>query len=403
MFRIYLASIFTGIVVLGCSSPKPPLAEAPPATVSICKPITDLSVQDYQVFIGTTDAAEKIEVRAHVTGYLKEMNNEIFVDRPGSYIQKGTVLFQIDPAPFKAKVAEAEAQVKITDAEKKLGLADRARIEKLLTARPPAATIEERDKAVAQVDVSQAKLESNQALLEQAKINLDYTKIVADVEGYVSRNMITPGNLVTADQTLLTTIVKPDPMYVYFDVDQNTVERYRRDHDTTSRVKNGGTMPLYLGLELDKNDFPYEGMVNFADNTLNPSTGALQVRGVFYSKDLKKGQKPIEAGFTARVRAAVSPPQKPILVPDRAIGTDQSQKFVYVINSENKVEYRKVTLGNLYNGKDYEQLRAITNGLNGDEQVVVIGLQSIRPGVKVETQVIDPKTLRPLQSAPAKK
>jgi multidrug efflux system membrane fusion protein len=392
-----VACAILSLCMLGCAPRKPPLAETPPPTVSVAKPITNKKVRDYQEFLATLDASETIEVRSRVTGYLKEIKF-----RPGQEVKKNeTELFIIDRKPFEAALKKAEGDVKVAKADRKLALSDRGRVERLLNSKPPAATVEDREKAFAQVEVAEAKLEAFEAVREQAEINLGYTTIKADVDGVIGRNLITPGNIVNADMTLLTMIIKPDPIYAYFDVDQRTVERYRRLHDEKKGDPNqGADIDLELGLEEDGSSFPYVGKADFASPQTNPATGAKQVRGIFYQKDLKKDSKPpakdlipLQPGFTARVRAAVSPEFTPILVPDRAIGTDQNQKFVYVVNAENKVEYRKVTLGGPYP----DNLRAITDGLKGDEWIIVNGLQRVRQGGKVDPQQVDPITEIPLK------
>ena len=374
----------------GCAKPKPPIAETPPPSVSVAKPIADKKERDYQEFLATLDASETIEVRSRVTGYLKEIRF-----RPGQEVKKDeTVLFIIDRKPFEAALKKADGDVKVAKADRKLALSERARIEKLIQARPPAATAEDREKALAQVEVAEAKLESLEATRDQAEINLGYTTVKADVDGIIGRNLITTGNIVNADTTLLATIVKPDPIFAYFDVDQRTVEQYQRRNPVRKKgdSKQGPDIDMELGLEEDGDAFPYRGKVNFADPKINPGTGALQVRGIFDQKDLKEDQKPLQPGFSARVRIAIGPEFTPILVPDRSIGTDQSQKFVYVVTAENKVDYRKVTLGNLYSGS----LRAITSGLTGDEWVIVNGLQRVRPGGKVDPEQVDPLTELPI-------
>lgn len=333
----YGALVASGLTNTGCAKPQPPIAETPPpsASASVAKPIINKKERDH-----------------------------------------------------------ADGDVKVAKADRKLALSERARIEKLIQARPPAATVEDREKALAQVEVAEAKLKSLEATREQTEINLGYTTVKADVDGIIGRNLITTGNIVNADSTLLATIVKPDPIYAYFDVDQRTVEQYQRRNPNrkTGDPNQGADIDLELGLEEDGDAFPYIGKVNFADPKINPSTGALQVRGIFYQKDLKKDQKPLQPCFSARVRVAIGSEFTPILVPDRAIGTDQSQKFVYVVTAENKVEYCKVMLGNLYTGS----LRAITYGLTGDEWVIINGLQRVRSGGNVDPEQVDPLAELPI-------
>ena len=369
---------------MSCSPRTVKLVDTAPPEVSVARPIMNRFVTDYEEFLATTDAAEMIEVRSRVTGYLVECKF-----RPGQDVKKNDPLFVIDPRPLAAALKKAEADVKVARADLKLSTTELKRIARLLQARPPAASQEDRDKAMAQEEANQAKLEALEAVRDQAKINLDFTEIKADVDGIIGRNLITLGNLVNADQTLLTTIVKKDPIFAYFDVDQRTIERFRKRNQSDQEFHNDDpNLPVELGLEEDGDQFPYIGRLVFVDNRLKSNTGALPIRGEFYRKDLKPKQDALRAGFTARVRVPAGAPIKPILIPDRAIGIDQSQKYVYIVNSENKIEYRKVVLGNQYD----DGLRAITNGLDGNEWVVVNGRQRVRPGLTVAPEQVDPIT-----------
>jgi RND family efflux transporter MFP subunit len=373
----------------GCSPPKPPLAETPPATVSVAKPITDRKVRDVQEFIATLAAAESIEVRAQVTGYLKKIEFEA-----GKPVKKGDVLFVIDKRVFDAAVRQASGQVEIYKAQLTQAQKSLAR-----TLKIQGSTQEEREQGQAQVEVYRAQMDAAQAQLDDAKINLDFCDVKADIDGIVDRNLITIGNLVTANQTLLTTIVKPYPLYAYFDVDQQSVQRYieinRPEMVKAKAKKLELNIPVDFDLKPDGDAFPYNGTIDYVRTQLNASTGAQQVRAVFTQKDLKEGQEPLQPGYTGRIRVSVSPPFSPILIPDLAIGVDQGQKFVYIVNDDNKVEYRKITIGNMY----ADNLRAITAGLKGDERVIVNGLQRVRPGGTVDPQRVDPITLQPLTQA----
>ncbi len=386
-FAVTLASI------AGCSPPKPPLAETPPATVSVAKPITDRKVRDVQEFIATLAAAESIDVRAQVTGYLKEIKFEA-----GKPVKKGDVLFVIDKRVFDAAVRQARGQVEIYKAQLTQAQKSLAR-----TLKIQGATQEEKEQGQAQVEVYKAQMDAAQAQLDDAKINLDFCDVIADLDGIVDRNLITIGNLVTANQTLLTTIVKPYPLYAYFDVDQQSIQRYIEiNHPEKVKAKAEKlelNIPVGFDLKPDGDAFPYNGTIDYVKTQLNASTGAQQVRAVFTQKDLKESQEPLQPGYTGRIRVSVTPPFSPVLIPDLAIGVDQGQKFVYIVNAEKKVEYRKITIGNVY----ADNLRAITSGLQGDEWVVVNGLQRVRPGGNVDPQRVDPITLLPLTKAEAAK
>jgi RND family efflux transporter MFP subunit len=386
-----LAVLIIAIIAGGCSPPKPPLAETPPAVVSVAKPITDRQVRDYLQYIATLKAAESIEVRAQVTGYLKEIKF-----KAGQSVKKGDILFVIDKRSYEAAVGQAQGQLNIYKAQLVAAEKSLARTNKLVESK--SASQEDKEQAQAQVDVNKAQIEAAQATLDDAKINLGFCDVKSDIDGDVGRDLITVGNLVTANQTLLTTIVKPDPLYAYFEVDQQAVIRYKQDNQVAD--KPDADIPLELTLSPDGDVYPFKGMINFADNELDPRTGSEQVRGVFYAKDQPKGLKKgetLQAGYTARVRVAVSPAFTPILIPDLAIGADQSQKYVFIV-VDNKVEYRKISIGNLYS----DNLRAVTAGLKGDEWIIVNGLQRVRNGSKVDAQRVDALTLQPLPADSAK-
>ena len=230
--------------------------------------------------------------------------------------------------------------------------------------------------AVASLDVAKANR-------DLAALNLEYAKVIAPVSGRVSRYVVTVGNLIQAgDQnggTLLTTIVSVDPMYAYFDVDERTVLRIRQLIREGKAKSAGETKwPVALGLATEEG-FPHRGTINFEDNQVNPKTGTLRVRGVFPNKD-----EVLSPGFFARVRVPIGQAHQALLVTDRAIDTDQGEKVLYIVNKKNEVVSRPVRLGALHDG-----LREITDGLKPGEQVIVNGLQQVRPGMTVEPKLLD--------------
>jgi RND family efflux transporter MFP subunit len=358
----------------------PPAPEAVPVTVSY--PI-ERDVTDHADFTGRTVAVDSVEVRAHVWGYLDKVNF-----KEGVLVKKGDVLFELDPRPYqailnqaKAKVAQDEAQLKFDDAEHQrnvrlvaTGAVSRSDLDKSLAARG--------------VDV--ANVAADKALVASRELDLGYTKVVAPVSGRVSRYVVTVGNLIqSGDQnggTLLTTIVSVDPMYAYFDVDEQTVLRVRRlIREGKARSARDAEVPVWLGLA-NEEGYPHRGTINFVDNQVNPKTGTLRLRGVFPNQD-----EALAPGYFARVRVPIGFPHQALLVSDRAIDTDQGQKIVYVVDRDNKVVSRPVRLGALHDG-----LREVTEGLKSGERVIVKGLQQARPGITVEAKLVD----MPLSSAP---
>jgi RND family efflux transporter MFP subunit len=371
--RFVLLGLCLGLA--GCARVPTAALEAEPTPVTVCCPV-EREVTDYADFTGRTAAVDSVEVRARVWGYLDQVHF-----KEGALVQKGDMLFEIDPRLYRADfdrargtVAQYEARVHRTERD--------YRRAKTLLARGAIAQ-EEYDRnevdyreAVANLDVAKANRDS-------AELNLGYTRITAPVSGRVSRYIVTLGNLIqSGDQnggTLLTTLVSVDPMYVYFDMDERTVLLVRqliREGKASSARES--EWPVWLGLATDEG-FPHPGTINFEDNQVNPRTGTLRVRGVFRNKD-----ETLSPGFFARVRVPIGRAHRALLVTDRAIDTDQGQKVVYVVNGRDEVVSRPVRLGALHDG-----LREITEGLNAGDRVVVSGLQQVRPGLTVQTKLVD--------------
>lgn len=256
---------------------------------------------------------------------------------------------------------------------------------------------EERDRIAGDRGETAASIRALQAAVGRAKLDLAFTKVTAPVSGRVSRYNVTVGNLVqSGDQsggTVLTTIVSVDPMYVYFDVDERTVQRIRQlIREGKAKSARETEWPVSLGLSADEG-YPHQGTINFVDNQVNPRTGTLRVRAVFPNKD-----EAISPGFFARVRVPVGIPRQALLVTDRAIDNDQGQKILYVVNDNNEVASRPIRVGALHDG-----LRAIEDGLRPSERIIVTGLQQVRPGVTVEPKLVDmpvaPATRGPAETA----
>lgn len=374
----YLAGslVLVGCIALaGCTAnpSERPVAALVPVTVSY--PV-ERYVTDYADFTGRTAAVDSVELRARVWGYLDKVHFE-----EGAIVKKGDVLFEIDPLTYKAVLAQAEGNLASAEARVERLDADLARARRLLSAR--AMSREEFDKIDGDRGEAAASRAALKAVVERAKLDLQYTKILAPVSGRVSRYVVTVGNLVQAgDQaggTLLTTVVSVDPMYAYFDVDENTALRVRRlVREGKSASPRDGGYPVSLGLA-NEEGHPHRGTVNFADNQVNPKTGTIRLRGVFPNKD-----QVLLPGLFARVRTPIGRPHQALLVSDRALDTDQGQKIVYVVNEKNEVASRPVRVGALHDG-----LREITDGLKPGERVIVSGLQQVQPGRTVEPTLVD--------------
>ena len=374
---------WSGVCVLvtgvfsGCSS-TPPVAETPPPPVSVSQPLAH-EITDRDEYEGRIGAVETVEVRARVRGHLDEVK---FQD--GQIVKKGDQLFEIDPRPYKNAMAAAEAQKAGAEAGFELARKEYARTVKL--ARSNAASREEVDVWAAKQAVASAEKLKAAAAIAQAQLDLDFCKVDAPIGGKISRTQVTKGNLINASggETLLTTITTVDPMYVYFDVDERSLLRYRKEYRKDKTGENGTLPPLKelkipveVGLE-GESGYPHKGMLDFADNTVNASTGTIQVRGV-----LPNDTRILDAGMRARVRIPIGAPHKVLMVTERAIGTDQGRKFVYVVNEQNVVERRDVRLGRLNDG-----LQVIAEGLKPEDWLIVNGIQRVRDGVTVEPKRI---------------
>jgi RND family efflux transporter MFP subunit len=229
-------------------------------------------------------------------------------------------------------------------------------------------------------------LKSARAQVEHAQLNLDFTRIAAPIAGKISRTLLTEGNLVNADSTLLTTIMSIDPMYAYFNIEEPTLLRVLKMKREGVLKERLGHMTVRMGLADDvKHAFPLQGMLDFANNTVDPQTGTILVRGTFANPYKVPSRPPmLMPGLFVRVRLDMGPPHKTLLVGERAIGTDQGQKYVYVVAKDNKIAYRRVALGLVFDG-----LQAIEEGLQPGDRVVVNGLQRVRPGIEVKSELVE--------------
>jgi RND family efflux transporter MFP subunit len=362
------------LAVAGCmrapAQPPPP----PPTAVTVSYPI-ERQVADYADFTGQTAAVKTVEVRARVWGYLQSVN---FTE--GSVVKKGDVLFQIDPRPYDALVKQAQAKVEQDKALLKHNEATLSRIEKLHIRG--ASSQEDLDKSLADRDGIKAAILADEADLRNKQLDLDFTRVDAPITGRVSRYEVTEGNVVQSGQnggTLLTTIVSIDPMYVYFDVDERTLLQVRRQIQS-GELKNvqETAFPIFVGLA-DEKDFPRQGSVNFMDNRVDSGTGTLRLRATIANSDAM-----LTPGLFVRCHLPLGAPRRAILVSEQALGSDQGEKFVYVVNDKNEVTNRPVKIGRLYDG-----LRVIDAGLSKDDRVVVIGLQRVQAGTMVDPKVAD--------------
>ena len=341
----------------------------PPPAVTVVK-AEQKEVTEWDDYTGRLAAVDEVEVRAQVSGYLESIH---FKD--GQMVKKGDLLFIIDPRPYQAVLDRASAQVKQAEAGLALADANFKRTQELATKKVVASQDldDQRSKelqAAASVQVAQAEVQA-------AQLNLDFTRITAPVSGRIDRHLVSEGNLISggaANATLLTTIVSLDPIYAYFEADEQAYLKYTRlDRSGERRSSREVANPVKLALA-DEDGFPHLGRMNFVQNRIDVNTATIQGRAIFDNPGLV-----LTPGQFVRLQLLGSPPHQAVLIPDEAILSDQSQKFVWVIGPDNKSEYRKVKPGPLNEG-----LRVIREGLKPNERVVVLGLQSVHPGIVVK-------------------
>ena len=369
-----LTVLFAAITLLTSGCNRQQSAAPPPVPVVIVSQPVQREVTDYADFTARIAAVDSVEVRARVWGYLQKVNF-----KEGDLVKAGDVLFEIDPRPYEADVMRADGDVAKWQAQLRKAQADVARNTRLL----PKGAASERDleTSIASKESADAEIESAKARLADAKLNLEFARIVAPIDGRASRTTVTKGNLIQptgqAATAPLTTIVKLNPIYAYYDVDERTLLRVRERARQQGMSSSGGNIralnaPVEIGL-VGETGFPHQGVIDFIDNRVDPSTGTVQVRGVFDNKD-----GVLAPGMFVRVRVPIDQRDKALFIPERAIGTDQGNKYLLTVNAQNVVEYRPVTLG-----VERDGLREILTGLQPGASVIIDGIQRARPGITV--------------------
>jgi RND family efflux transporter MFP subunit len=352
---------------LGCNKSPPPAPALPEIATA---QVINKRIKDWDEYTGRFQAVDSVEIRPRASGYIDEVKF-----REGQLVKQGDVLFVIDQRPYQADYDRARAGLELARSQYELAKLEAARAQKLKDSG--AVSREELESRLSQLNQQEASVSAAKAALDSAGLMLSFTKVLAPIEGRVSRAEVTKGNLVTGGNqggTLLTTIVSVDPIYVYFEGDENAYLRYQamaqRGERTSSRdVRN----PVRVGLA-DETGFPHEGQMDFVDNQLDVRTGTIRARAVLSNKEGR-----FTPGLFARVQLLGSAEYDAVLVDDRAIGTDQSQRFVLVVGPNDTLQYRPVQLG-----RNIEGLRVIRKGLSAGEQIVVTGLQRVRPGMQIK-------------------
>lgn len=371
-----LVAIIVGlfmVCVFGCE--KMPKKQVRIPQVSVCRP-TEKEITRYLEYTGNTAAIEYVDIRARVAGFLEKIYFE-----PQSRVKAGQVLFLIDPRQYKAQADEAKAKLDAAKAQYEL-----AKIEEELSRSlesKEAVSWLKMQQAIAKSGAARADVDLAQAALDKANLNLEFTEVKSPINGMVSRNLVDVGNLVGAvEKTLLTTVVNNDAIHCYFNVSEPDMLAARRAHaEVVDDSLKSHRVPVYLGLA-DEAGYPHEGFLDFVDNKLNPATGTIQVRALFPNSDGL-----LLAGMFARVRVPLDT-KKSLLIPDVAVQFDQGGRYVFVVNSDSVVELRRIKIGH-----SVDNMRVVEHGLKSTDQVVIEGIQRVRPGsrVKAESIAVSPK------------
>lgn len=331
----------------------------PPVSVA---PATQREIQEFEEFTARLEAPDTVDVRARVAGTVEAVRF-----KEGQFVRKGEPLFTIDSRAFRAEVARAEAQVAALKTQAELSRADLARSEKLVSAN--AVSQQEIDQLRAALRSAEANLKGAEAALVQARLNVEHANVTAPVSGRTSRANVTPGNLVGVGDPVLTTLVSNDKVYAYFDASEATYLKHMR-------AAKPGAVAVEMGLS-NEQGFPHMGKLDFVDNRLNPATASIRARAVF---DNKQGQ--FTPGLYARLKIGGGSSYSGVVVPDRAITTDQTRKIVLVVGANNIVQPRPVKPGALVDGM------RVVDGVKAGELVIVDGLLRAMPGAPVTPQVL---------------
>jgi RND family efflux transporter MFP subunit len=392
------------VAATGCDEKHPQVVATPPPVVEVSLPVLR-QVTDYQVFTARTAAVESVDIKARVTGYLTEI---LFKD--GDEVAKGKVLFQIDDRPYKAALDLARETLKFNQASLKKAQAD-LQIG-LDVQKQSTGAISQQDIVKREAAVDEAKASVGQALasLEKAQLYFDWCTVTSPISGRINRHFIDAGNMVSQDVSVLTNIVSLKPTWAYFDVDENTalnIQRLVEQGLIPSPRKDEAPVEMTLASGAGHT---FKGTINFISNQLDPNTGSLHVRAVFPNEDGRLG-----AGLFGRIKMPTSAEHAALLVNDQAIGTNQGQKYILVVNDKKEVEYRIVDVGQLFDGmREVTPFKTIKEDSGGKEvskkvevlkatdRVIVDGLQRARPGTTVEPRLVSMQTLMPESSAKSK-
>ena len=369
------------LIVTACNSEQASSSgQAPPPEVGVAQ-VLSKSVQQWDEYTGRISAIDTVELRPRASGYVQRV-----AFKEGQDVKRGDLMFQIDQRPYRAALDNAQAQLARARVAKQLEDIRNKRAQSLIA--DDAISQEELDLRRAAQAQSSADVQAAEAAVATAKLNLSFTEVRTPVSGRASRALVTAGNLATADETLLTTVVSQDPVYVYFDADENSYLRYKEQERNSERTAQDNA--VHVGLA-NENGYPHTGTVDFLDNQVNPAIGTVRARAVLPNAD-----RIFTPGLYARVQFVSSQKATVLLIDDKAILTDQDRKYVYAVDKDGKAQRKDVVPGRMVEG-----LRVIRSGLSAEDRIVVVGLQKIfYPGMPVIATEVSPGPT-PVTPAPA--
>ncbi len=362
------AGLLAVLALAGCTSQAEPSSAPPPPEVSVAQ-VLNKQVREWDDFTGRVSAVETVELRPRVSGYVERV-----AFQEGQEVKKGDLLFVIDQRRYKAQFAQAQAELERTRAEARLAQTQDKRAQTLVEAK--AISREEFETRRAATTQSNAAVRAAEAAVENAQLDLQFTQVRAPIDGRAGRALVTEGNLAQADATMLTTVVSQDPVYVYFESDEQSFLRYQELARKGERAESKN--PVRVGLASEQG-YPHEGTVDFIDNQVDSTTGTIRARAVLRNPD-----RIFTPGLFARVQLEGSGQFKAMLIDDKAVLTDQDRKYVYVLGPKNAAVRKDVVLGRVVDG-----LRVVSSGLMPTDQVIVHGVQKVFfPGMPVTPKTI---------------
>jgi len=360
------------LVLAGCEQSQQsamPMAFPPPDVV-YATPLAR-TITDKDEYTGRLAAVNTVDIRSRVSGYLESIHF-----KEGAIVKKGDLLYIIDPRPYQARYDQAVANLNKAIAVVDLAKSDMSRATRLMQSR----TISEDvyDTRTKQLHEAEADVEAARAAVVAAELDMEFTHIRAPISGRIGKTLLTEGNLAKGgdnESTLLTTIVSLDPIYVYFTVDEKNMLRYLRNEKSGDGVNAGDSQPMWLHLS-DEKEYKHEGKLDFIDNQFDNATGTMEVRGIFANPDLL-----LQPGMFANVEMVGEGPYSALLIPDSAIGMDQTLKYVFVVGTDNVALRKDIRTGHLVGN-----LRVVRSGLQPDDRVIISGIQKVTAGMKVNPQ-----------------